>query len=660
MHWSKVDKKWQERLGKSREGDVSWTTEQWPVPGEGPLEVRHCIRDNVPVHKFAHAHEAPRTSIVLHQTAGYGQFQGLMGGSDHNASAHFLLGRCGTPYLLVPTEFTSWHATWWNPSSIGIEIDCIANLFKKGNDLVSEYGDPRKDVYCSLDDKGVYLEKPFGGVKYWATMTEKQYVGLGRLIKALCFKHKIPRLILPEPQRYKSFGNSEAVREAVRKAYRGICTHFQIDPANRVDIGPYVDWPKIIQYGGLIEADCYHPPATLSESWKNATGGAPAAGSAGEGDVKGKGKDSGAGASGTGSTTSPSTGTSPTPSAKTSTSTTTTPSPKTSTGTSTSSAGSSTPKAPAGGETLPAPVMIDNHTLRIHIGKHGGRVCFSVKQPGDPLPTTPDPTEAPAAKAPGKRDEFIAACMNFLGAPYKAGSKKPAEGIDGAAMIGIAMRRIELFKSDDEMPSDAEHLSALWHVSGGDPAKVPPEILPGDLAWFGKGDHEHDPQQHPTVYLGGGRVLGPVPDGGADSAVQIIRIDKFPEKFAGWMHIDDLGTETRHTEHPGEAPAAGAKLTGALLPAAPAARYDALKKLVERAKGKWDDGKEKINLVGVKSLHDRCLISPRPDDWNDTLFAAYLDKDGHKCCLELRASLNPGNDESRTESWQLWEGSWKF
>jgi hypothetical protein len=304
--------------------------------------------------------------------------------------------------------------------------------------------------------------------------------------------------------------------------------------------------------------------------------------------------------------------------------------------------------------------MIDNHTLRIHIGKHGGRVCFSVKQPGDPLPTTPDPGEAPAAKAPGKRDEFIAACMNFLGAPYKAGSKKPAEGIDGPAMIGIAMRRIELFKSDDEMPSDAEHLSALWHVSGGDPNKVPEEILPGDLAWFGKGDHDHDPQQHPAVYLGGGRVLGPVPDGGADSAVQIIRIDKFPEKFAGWMHVDDLGNDTKHSEHPGDPPANGAKLTGALLPAAPASRYDALKKLVERTKGKWEDGKEKINLVGVKNLHDRCLISPKPDDWNDTLFAAFLDKDGHKCCLELRASLNPGTDENRAETWQLWEGSWKF
>lgn len=313
-----------------------------------------------------------------------------------------------------------------------------------------------------------------------------------------------------------------------------------------------------------------------------------------------------------------------------------------------------------GGETLPAPVTIDSHTLRLHVGKHGGRICLSVKQPGDPMPTTPDAGQAPEAKAPGKRDDFIAACMNFLGAPYKAGSKKVADGVDGVLMIATALRRIELFKTDDEMPKDAEHLSALWHVTSADPAKPPDDILPGDLAWFGKGDHDNDPQQHPMVYLGGGRVLGPVPDGGANSAVQIISIAKVPEKFAGFMHLDDLGEDTRHTEHPGEPPPAGAKMTGALLPPSPAAQYDALKKIVERAKGKWDDGKGKVNLVGVKSMHDRCMISPKPDDWNDTLFAAFLDDAGNKCVLDLRASLNPGTDTNKAETWQLWEGSWKF
>ena len=146
--------------------------------------------------------------------------------------------------------------------------DTIVPLFKNGKNLVSEYGTPRNDVYCSLDDKEVYIEKNFRGVKYWATMTEAQYKGLGKLIKALCFKHKIPRIVLPEPQRYAAFDRSGPDKgEKIRQKYRGICTHTQIDPANRSDIGDYIDWKKLIDYAGLTEADCFNPPASLSESW---------------------------------------------------------------------------------------------------------------------------------------------------------------------------------------------------------------------------------------------------------------------------------------------------------------------------------------------------------------------------------------------------------
>ncbi len=604
MLWQKVDKKWLDRVPKDRDGDVAWTKEQWKVPGEDPLEVRVCKRDGVPLSKFCTPKEAPRTSIVLHITCGYGNFQGLMGASDHGgASAHFLLGRCGTPYLLVPTEYTAWHATWWNPNSIGIEVDNIGGLKKQGSEMVSEYStDKSKDVYCKADEKDVFLEKDFRGFKHWATWTEAQYVGLGKLIKALCLKHQIPRIVLPEPHRWNDFKKDEKIRQS----FRGVCTHYNIDPARRSDIGPYIDWAKLIQYAGLTEADCYHPPGTVAATHLDPGGGKLA-----KADDKKPAEKPAA--------------------------------------------------APAGAETLPAPVAIDNHTLRVRIGSHGGRLCLSVKQPGDPLPTAPDPGEAPAAKAPGTRDEFIQACMNFLGAPYRAGSKKPAEGIDGVNLIALALRRVGVFKSDEEMPGDAAQLGALWHLSGGDAANPPAEIMPGDLAWFGSGDHDTDAFQHPMVYLGGGRVLGPVPDGGANSAVQVIAVSQVPEKFAGWMRIDDFGDDPpKQGEHPGSPPATGAKLTAALLPPTPAQQYDALKAVVQRANGKWDDGKGKVNLVGVKDLHDRCRISPKPGDWNDTLFAAFLDDDGHKCVLDLRASLNPGHDENPVETWQLWEGSWKF
>src|SRR5512138_504239 len=248
MLWQKVDQRWLSRLDKKGEGDVSWKAEQWPVPGEEPLEVRACTRNGVPLTKFCKAVEAPRTSIVLHLTCGYGNFQGLMGGSDHDASAHFLLGRCGTPYLLVPTQFTAWHATWWNPNSLGIEIDNIGGPRKQGEEMVSEYSTKqRKDVYSKGEEKDVFLEKMFAGFEHWATLTEKQYAGLGRRLKALCFKHQIPRILLPEAHRYDDFKKDEKVR----RDFRGICTHVNIDPARRSDIGPYIDWPKLVRFAGL-------------------------------------------------------------------------------------------------------------------------------------------------------------------------------------------------------------------------------------------------------------------------------------------------------------------------------------------------------------------------------------------------------------------------
>ena len=623
MLWNKVDQRWKDRLPKDRDGDVSWKTEQWPVPGEDPLEVRVCTRDKVKVSSFANCNEAPRTSIVLHLTCGYGNFTGLMGGSDHSASAHFLLGRCGTPYLLVPTEYTAWHATWWNNNSIGIEVDNIGGLHPVGDDMCSEYSSKdKKDVYCKKSETDCFLEKTFGGTKYWATLTEAQYAGLGKLVKALCFKHKIPRIIPPDDLRYKAF---DKANPKVRQNYRGICTHVNIDPARRADIGPYIDWPKLIAYGGITEADCYNPPDSVAQTWNDPKGGAAAAASGGASGA-GAGASGGAGAGASGG-----------------------------------AAGAGASAGASGAEEkLPPPVIIDSHTLKVRVGKRGGRICLSVKQPGDPLPVAPAKSQAPELKAAGKRDDFVAACMNFLGAPYKAGGSDSATGIDGAHLIGIALKRVGVFKSDDEVPDDAVHLSALWHISGADAEKVPEEIRPGDLVWFGKGDHDNDPMQHPFVYLGGERVLGPVPDGSADSSVQVIAVKDVPEKFAGWMHVDDLGVTSTQTPHPGNAPAPGAKITAALLPVLPADQYNSLQALVKRAGGSWEDAKGKVNLVGVKSLVDRCLVSPRPDEWNDTLFAAFLDDDGHKCVLDLRASLNPGTDANRAETWQLWEGSWKF
>ena len=629
MNWKKVADRWEKRRlmtpGQELEGGVTFTIEKWEIPGEDPLEVRVCTKKGVDMRHFSNAGDFPKTSVVLHTTAGYGGFSTLMGGEQ--ASAHFMLGLDGNSYLLVPTEWLAWHATWWNPNSVGIEVDTIAGLYKDGNNLCSEYRDKsgkRSDVYCTLDDKDAYFEAKWPGhAKYYSAWPEAQYVGCARLIKAICHKHNIPRMVLPVPDRWKAFQEP-----ADRKRFKGICTHLNIDPSRREDIGPFIDWDKLIRYGNIAVGDCFSAPGYTPPTTKTPADGTDH------------------------------TPTNPPPSE-----------PKKSKGGSHSKPADPPPSKPSKPaptstqemEILPAPIQVDKNTVRFKVGKRAGRIAFSIPKPGDPGPTAPAPGDLPGPTHAGKRDEFIETALNLQGTPFKAGSTKPEDGgLDGPGLVSLCMRRVGLLP-EGSAALDGPSIFAKFPFHGGSHDSVPVDILPGDLAWFGKGDHDNDSQQHPMIYLGGDRIIGPVAGGANGGAVQVVAITAVPEKFAGWTHLDELGVDTAHTDpHPGEKPPAGEKLTAALLPSAPADRYDALKAIVAQQKGKWEDGKEKINLVGVKNLHDRCLITHKPDDWNDTLFACFTDKDGTKCSLELRASLNPATDSKCADSWQLDEGSWKF
>ena len=141
-----------------------------------------------------------------------------------------------------------------------------------------------------------------------------------------------------------------------------------------------------------------------------------------------------------------------------------------------------------------------------------GRIALTVRKPGEPVPTAPPPGELPGPAAEGKRDDFIRAAMNFLGCSYRKGGRKPADGIDGAGLVAICLKRIGLLKENDP-ELEGPDLWAMFNHLGGEVGSPPAEVVPGDLAWFGEGDHYTDAQQHPMVYLGGGRLLGPVPSG---------------------------------------------------------------------------------------------------------------------------------------------------
>src|SRR5437764_7004807 len=157
-------------------------------------------------------------------------------------------------------------------------------------------------------------------------------------------------MLLPAETRYKGFS------EAQQKKFRGICHHVNVKPDNRDDLGPYVDWAKLIRYAGLSEGDCFglgppgpepeHPPKKpVPVDPKKASPPPPA------------------------------------PKKKNET---------------------PTPGAP---QQLAPPEQVDAHTVRVSVGASPGRISLTVKAPGEELKPAPagDAPEAPK-DAEGKRD----------------------------------------------------------------------------------------------------------------------------------------------------------------------------------------------------------------------------------------------------------------
>jgi cell wall-associated NlpC family hydrolase len=605
VNWRNYYQRWADRAGSTGKlGDVSFVLEPWAIPGEAPLQVRACTRAGHPQSSFAKMVETPKTSITLHHTSGYGNFGTLMG--DSKGGAHFMIGRDGNAYRLVDTEKVAWHANLWSLNSIGIEVDNPGNLRLKDKTFYDEHD----SAYCTKDDEGVWVEKLWPNYgRYWAAWSEEQYAVLGRLLKALCARHGIPRMILPEDRRYKGFGERE------KQQFRGVCVHVNVNPDNRDDLGPYVDWARLIRYAGLSEGDCFGlgpaGPEPEKPPKKSTAPSAP--------------------------------GKSAAPAKK-----------------------SESTASPGRQKALPPPQLVDAHTVRVSVGARPGRISLTVKAAGEELKPAPKGVPpAPPADADGKRDKFIAAALSYKGTPYQAGSDDPGKGgLDGPGLIALCLKKVGVkLDHDKDKPLDGPALAAHFPPVGGDPEHPPAEIIPGDIAWFGEGDHDHGPTQHATIWLGRGKVLGPRP-GSQDEhhgAVQVLAIKEVGEKFAGFSHLDELGKAFSPGEaHPAHRPPRGASVTAALLPADPDALYEALAGVVKDAGGKWESGAGKVNLVGVTDLVDGVQISPLPNGWNDTLFAAWVDSDGHRHVIDARASINPGHDADPAGSWHLLDGSYTF
>ncbi|MDX2283214.1 MAG: N-acetylmuramoyl-L-alanine amidase [Bacteroidia bacterium] len=191
-----------------------------------------------------------KEKIVLHFTAGHlrGDIQVLSSEERGKVSVAFVVARDGTIYQLFSSAAWSYHlgrgAAGGNEAqskiSIGIEISNYGPLTLNGRSLETAYSTAEKpDVYCTLDDTGLYheLAQPFRGYRYYAAYTGAQYDALIVLLRYLTATYAIPAEFLPESQRM------ETTEQAA--SFRGILSHVNFR-TDKSDIGPAFDWARVI------------------------------------------------------------------------------------------------------------------------------------------------------------------------------------------------------------------------------------------------------------------------------------------------------------------------------------------------------------------------------------------------------------------------------
>lgn len=131
------------------------------------------------------------------------------------ASVHFEIMRDGTIYQLVPTTRAAWHAgesKWKTASgktrnsvnfySIGVEIDNVGPVTKKGDDWVDSFGRPFSGAIASINGKQYEMPTP------------DQFIAL--------------RLVI------------DSLRSEFKVAIRDIVGHLDVSPGRKIDPGPLV------------------------------------------------------------------------------------------------------------------------------------------------------------------------------------------------------------------------------------------------------------------------------------------------------------------------------------------------------------------------------------------------------------------------------------
>jgi len=236
-----------------------------PVPNENlKLEGYLCTPHNRSGYYYSVEH--PKQRIVLHYTAGsLGSDIFTLSSHNRHVSVPFVIARDGTIYQLFSSKFWSGHlgkglgntntGNAQDKSSIGIEISNYGFLTEKAGNLETYYSRLKNangvpgpvDVYCSLAEREAYekLSSPFRQQVYYATYSEAQYESLIILLRYLTAQYNIPRQFLPESVRY------QATNEVLN--FKGIVTHINYRVDGKWDIGPALNWKKLIDGVQAVE-----------------------------------------------------------------------------------------------------------------------------------------------------------------------------------------------------------------------------------------------------------------------------------------------------------------------------------------------------------------------------------------------------------------------
>lgn len=140
-----------------------------------------------------------KNKIILHHTAGGGRAESVIdywNMSKERIATQYVISRSGEIFrCMIDDRFWAWHLgledvttefnTYFNSTSIGIELCAYGFLEKRGNEYFNVYNTKVKNEdVCVLD-------KNFKGHYYYQKYTDEQIASLEKLIEHLLIKHDI-------------------------------------------------------------------------------------------------------------------------------------------------------------------------------------------------------------------------------------------------------------------------------------------------------------------------------------------------------------------------------------------------------------------------------------------------------------------------------------